>query len=80
MYRKIDGIQKDESKLNKHIPRYKLYKRYSHLGSHKHGAKSGNFISYINRCEHVFGKTEKVNQIKKRHWKKIHKSINSIAI
>lgn len=80
VYRKIDGIRKYESKLNKHIPRYKLYKRYSHLGSHKHGAKSGNFISYINRCEQVFGKTEKVNQIKKRHWKKIHKRINSIAI
>ena len=50
--------KKQEVKTKKIIPKYKLYKRYSHLGSHHHGSKNGNFISYIDRCIKVFGKDE----------------------
>ena len=80
MYRKVNRILTDENKLKKRVPKYKLYKQYSHLGSHKYGAKNGNFISYINRCEKVFGTDEKVNLVKKRHWKKLHKRLNSTAV
>lgn len=77
MYRKVDNIKKQEQKTNKRITKYKLYKRYSHLGSHHHGSKNGNFISYIDRCMKVFGTEEKVGLIKKRHWSKMHKRIAS---
>ena len=77
MYRKVDNIKKQEVKTKKRIPKYKLYKRYSHLGSHHHGSKNGNFISYIDRCIKVFGKDEKVGLIKKRHWSKMHKRMAS---
>lgn len=80
MYRKVDGILEDERKKNKQIPKYKLYKCYSHLGSHKYGTKNGNFISYISRCEKVFGSNEKVNLVKKRHWKKMHKRLHSVVV
>ena len=76
MYRKVDNIKKQEKRTKKRIPKYKLYKRYSHLGSHRQGAKNGNFISYIDRCTKVFGPREKVGLIKKRHWKKIHKRLS----
>ena len=77
MYRKVDDIKRQEQKTNKRISKYKLYKRYSHLGSRQHGSKNGNFISYIDRCIKVFGKDEKVGLIKKRHWSKMHKRIAS---
>ena len=77
MYRKVNDIKQQEKKTNKRIPKYKLYKSYSHLGSHQHGSKKGNFISYVDRCIKVFGEEEKVALIKKRHWSKMHKRLAS---
>lgn len=76
MNRKVDNILAGEYYTGKKVSRYKLYKKYSHLGSVSKKIKDGNFLTYVNRCENVFGKHEKVNIVKKRHWGKMHNRLN----
>jgi len=77
LYRKIKTIVKNNGytyKGNK-IGFKKLYLMYSCKGAH---VGNGNFLTYIERCERVFGKGEAINRGTKRHLQKIRKRLNKI--
>ncbi len=69
-YQKADTIRRNNTspKRKKVYGKYNLYKVYSAKGL-KDGGK--NFISYVQRCERVFGKEENVTRILQTHYGKI---------
>ena len=80
MHRKLNYIVKCKgiTKLNHVISNKQLYLKYTLKGALCEKIEDGNFLSYVNRCEKVFGREEKVNQIKRRHYIKIRKKLDKI--
>lgn len=78
LYRKIKTIIKQNfvSKYGNPISCNNLYTIYSKNGSIPNQEnKWGNFITYVNKCERIFGKDENVNLVKRRHMQKIRKRL-----
>ena len=78
VYRKIKTIVKHNfvSKYGNPISCNNLYALYSKNGAIPNSEnKWGNFITYVNKCEKIFGKDENVNLIKRRHMQKIRKRL-----
>ena len=78
VYRKIKTIVKHNfvSKYGNPISCNNLYTLYSKNGAIPNSEnKWGNFITYVNKCEKIFGKDENVNLIKRRHMQKIRKRL-----
>lgn len=77
LYRKTKTIVKNKgvSREGNRISPKKLYLRYSCKGAH---IGKGNFITYIERSERVFGKEEAINRGTKNHLQKIRKQLNKI--
>ena len=77
MYRKIKTIVKNDGYTpngNK-ISYKKLYLQYSKKGAHK---GNGNFLTYVERAEAVFGKDEAISRGTKHHMQKIRKRLDQI--
>ena len=77
MYRKLNTIVKSKGytpKGNK-ISNRNLYMKYSQKGAN---VDKGNFITYVQRCESVFGKNEAVARSTKQHMQKIRKKLKQI--
>ena len=70
MYKKIDTINKNNTNPNrtKDYGTKKLYEVYSAKGTQSSDRK---FLSYIQRCERVFGKDEKLARVIYTHYGKI---------
>jgi len=72
--RRIEGI-KPESTTKVIVRRMSLYRNYAFQKTKI--IKRGNFLTYVNSAERVFGPNEKVNQVKKRHLGKIKKRLQA---
>lgn len=77
MYRKLKTIIKNDgyTKNGNKISCRNLYLKYSYKGAN---TDKGNFITYIHRCESIFGKDEAVTRSTKRHMQKIRKRLKQI--
>jgi len=77
MYRKLktiinnDGYTKNGNKISCR----NLYLKYTCKGANE---GKGNFMTYIQRCESVFGKDEAITRSTKRHMQKIKKRLDQI--
>lgn len=77
-YRKIKSIVKSKKYWSK--PNTKnLYLKYSKFGAKNNKIQSGNFITYVQRAEKIFGENEAVNRVNKNHLQKIKKRLNEIS-
>lgn len=81
LYRKLNTIVKNEgySPNGKRISCKNLYEKYSVKGSKikdKDGNIKGNFISYVQRAENIFGDDEPIDRKTKRHMLKIRRKLN----
>lgn len=81
LYRKLNTIVKNEgyTPKGKRISCKNLYEKYSIKGSNlknKDGEVKGNFITYVQRAEKVFGKSEPIDRKTKRHMLKIRRKLN----
>jgi hypothetical protein len=70
MYRKLKTINKSNgyTKKGNKISNKKLYTKYSEKGAN---IGNGNFLTYVNRSEKIFGKNESIKRDTKNHMKKI---------
>lgn len=77
MYRKVKTIVKADgiSPNGKKISCKNLYLKYSEKGAH---VGKGNFISYVQRAEDIFGKDEGISRGTKKHMQKIRKQLRKI--
>lgn len=77
MYRKLKTIIKHDgvTKHGKKISCKNIYEKYSIKGANM---KKGNFITYVNRAETIFGKNEAINRGTKNHMQKIRHKLNAI--
>ena len=85
MYRKADTIVAHAglAPSGKRIPKSTVYKRYSKYGKNE-GRKTeklpprhqGNFLSYIDRAEKVFGPHESITRDTRRAWGKLQKRLH----
>lgn len=77
MYRKLKTIVKNKgySPKGKRISCKNLYEKYSIKGSN---TGKGNFITYVQRAETIFGKNEAINRGTKNHMQKIRRKLNLI--
>ena len=86
MYRKADTIVSHNgiSQEGKRIPRTNIYKSYSKYGktvrkstdSFSSSKHKGNFLSYVERSEKIFGPNESISRDTKRAWGKLMKRLN----
>lgn len=76
MYRKAKGVVNCNGYTPKgtHISCKNLYQTYSERGAY---GKRGNFLTYVNRGEKVFGPDEAITNDTKRHMQKIRKALKS---
>ncbi len=77
LYRKLKTIVRNEgiTKYGHRISTENLYDRYSIKGAKK---KRGNFITYVNRAEKIWGENEPINRSTKRHMVKIRRRLDEI--
>lgn len=75
MYRKIQFVKTYSAKHGKNISRERLYKMYSHLGKKARKKHRGNFLSYVDRAQRIFGYSAPISKKTKSHWKKMHKRL-----
>lgn len=77
MYKKLKTITRNKgiTKHNNLISYKEVYRLYSIKGAN---VKKGNFITYVQRAEEIFGKDEAINRGTKNHMQKIRKQINSL--
>lgn len=75
MYRKARFIVKSKhyTKNKKRISNKNLYMLYSQKGAHQ---GNGNFLTYVQRSEKIFGKHDKISRGTKNHMAKIKKCLN----
>lgn len=75
MYRKARFIVKSKhyTKNKKRISNKNLYMLYSQKGAHQ---GNGNFLTYVQRSERIFGKDDKISRGTKNHMAKIKKCLN----
>ena len=70
MYRKARAIAGNPDQKGKDH----LYERYSERGANT-GNNRGNFSTYVQRSENVFGKSEDIRKPVKNHMAKIRKAL-----
>jgi len=77
MYRKLKTIQKNHgvTKSGNKISYKNVYEKYSIKGAN---IGKGNFISYVQRAENIFGKSEAINRGTKNHMQKIRQKLNNV--
>ena len=85
LYRKLKTIQEQQgyTKKGNRISNKKVYELYSIKGANgkdTHNYKQGNFISYVNRSQRIFGENEPINRKTKRHMLKIRRKLDEIEI
>ena len=71
MYRKAHTIAENPDQKGKDH----LYERYSERGARPSGKDSGNFFTYVQRAERIFGDTEEIRKPVKRHMAKIKRAL-----
>ena len=49
--------------------------RYSERGARPSGKDSGNFFTYVQRAERIFGDTEEIRKPVKKHMAKIKRAL-----
>lgn len=85
MYQKADTIVRHEgiSPKGKKIPMSGIYKKYSKYGKLDNSQNSkyprkyeGNFLSYIDRAEGVFGRDESIKRDTSQAWEKLQKRLH----
>lgn len=77
MYKKIKTIVKNDGYTPKgnRISCEKLYLKYSEKGAHE---GNGNFLTYVQRAEAIFGKDEAIRRGTKNHMQKIRKRLDEL--
>lgn len=78
MYSRIKTINKWTIKTGKNIGRRKMYKQYSYLGKNTKDVKKGNFLSYADRAQKVYGDFGKMDEQVKKSWKNMSKRLVKI--
>lgn len=83
LYRKLKTIVKNGgyTSSGKRISCKNLYEQYSIKGAHlkdPNGYIKGNFITYVQRAQNVFGKDEPIDRKTKRHMIKIRRILNEV--
>lgn len=78
MYARIKTINKWTLKTGKNIGRKKLYKQYSYLGKNVKDARKGNFLTYVDRAQEVYGDLGKFDEQVKNSWKNMSKRLIKI--
>lgn len=71
MYRKAHAVAKRSSQKGKKS----LYQRYSERGAWTDAKHRGNFLSYVNRAEKIFGSEEEIRRPVKKHMAKIRRAL-----
>ena len=73
-YRKADTIRRNRENLNSPV-RYGQHNLYEHYSLK--GAKTSHkrFLSYVERCEHIFGKSEIISKILNTHYGKLKRRL-----
>lgn len=74
MYRKAKTITNcgGYTHTGRHISCKNLYEKYSERGA---SGKKGNYLTYINRAQMIFGDSEDITRDTKRHMSKIRKAL-----
>lgn len=67
---------KSDVKTKEIIKGIKLYRKFG-CNMDRKNPKTRNFLTYVSKAEHIFGSTERVNLVKKRHIKKIRKTLKN---
>ena len=75
MYSRIKTINKWTIKTGNNIGRKKLYKQYSYLGKKTKNVKRGNFLTYTDRSQKVFGELGNIDTQVKKSWKNMSKRL-----
>lgn len=77
MYRKLKTIVKNGGYTpnGKRISCNNVYEKYSIKGAKQ---KPGNFISYVDRAQNIFGPEEPIDRKTKRHMLKIRRKLDQI--
>ena len=75
MYAKIKNVNYYSIKTGKNIGRRKLFKKYSHIGKRVKDIKDGNFLTYVDRAEKVFGNDADFKRQVKNSWRYLNKRL-----
>lgn len=83
LYRKLKTIVKNDgfTSSGKKISCKNLYEKYSVKGAHLKdvdGHIKGNFITYVQRAQKVFGEDEPIDRKTKRHMLKIRRTLDEV--
>ena len=83
LYRKLKTIVKNEgyTPSGKRISCKNLYEKYTVKGAHlkdSNGHIKGNFISYVQRAQKVFGENEPIDRKTRRHMLKIRRILDEV--
>lgn len=83
LYRKLKTIVKNRgyASSGKRISCKNLYEKYSVKGAHIkdfNGNVKGNFISYVQRAQRIFGEDEPIDRKTKRHMLKIRRKLDQV--
>ena len=83
MYRKLKTIVKNKGYTftGKRISCKNLYEKYSVKGVERkdsEGNKIGNFITYVQKAQKIFGKEEPIDRKTKRHMVKIRRELDKV--
>lgn len=83
MYRKLKTIVKSQgyTPYGKRISCKNLYEGYSIKGARRkdsEGNKKGNFITYVQRAQKIFGKEEPIDRKTRRHMVKIRRILDKV--
>lgn len=85
LYRKLKTIVKNEgyTPSGKRISCKNLYEKYTVKGAHlkdSNGHIKGNFISYVQRAQKVFGENEPIDRKTRRHMLKIRRILDEVFL
>ncbi len=83
LYRKLKTIVKNDgyTSSGKKISCKNLYEKYSVKGAHLkdvNGHIKGNFITYVQRAQKVFGENEPIDRKTRRHMLKIRRTLDEV--
>lgn len=79
MYAKIKTINRYSEKAGRNIGRRKLYKKYSHIGKKVKNPKEGNFLTYVDRAQKVFGENGDFKIQVKNSWNYMNKRLKKVS-
>lgn len=78
MYARIRTINKWSIKKQRNIGRKKLYKQYTYLGKNTKNVKKGNFLTYVDRAQKIYGSLGEFEPQVKKSWKNMSKKLVKI--